>query len=72
MYSGVLSKNELEKEISIREKLLDEYEKGTLENKERMLQYNVSYIEVCVIDRMIRIIRMEKETLERFKEQSAK
>ena len=72
MYSGVLSKNELEKEISIREKLLDEYEKGTLENKERMLQYNVSYIEVCAIDRMIRIIRMEKETLERFKEQSAK
>ena len=72
MYSGVLSKKELEREISIREKILDEYEKGTLENKEKMLQYNVSYIEVCAIDRMIQIIRMEKETLERFKEQSIK
>ena len=72
MYSGVVSKKELEREISIREKLLNEYEKGTLENKEKMLQYNVSYIEVCAIDRMIQIIRMEKETLERFKEQSIK
>ena len=72
MYSGVLSKKELEREINIREKLLDEYEKGTLENKEKMLQYDVSYIEVYAIDRMIQIIRMEKETLERFKEQSGK
>lgn len=72
MYSGVLNKKELSREINIREKLLDEYEKGTLENKERMLKYDVSYIEVCAIDRMIQIIRMEKETLERFKEQNAK
>ena len=69
MYSGVLSKKELSREIGIREKILDEYEKGTLENKERLLQYDVSYIEVCAIDRMIQIIRMEKETLGRFKEQ---
>ena len=44
MYSSVLSKKELEREIGIRTKLLDEYEKGTLENKEIMLKYDVSYI----------------------------
>ena len=65
-------KSRLKHPESIREKLLDEYEKGTLENKDKMLQYNVSYIEVCAIDRMIQIIRMEKETLERFKEQAGK
>ena len=66
MYSGVLSKKELDREIAIRSKILDEYEKGTLENKEKMLQYDVSFKEICAIDRMIQIIRMEKETLERF------
>ncbi|MCR5390438.1 MAG: hypothetical protein K6E77_06775, partial [Lachnospiraceae bacterium] len=70
MYSSVLSKKELEREIGIRTKLLDEYEKGTLENKEIMLKYDVSYIEVCAIDRMLQIIRMEKETLDNFSKQS--
>ena len=70
MYSGVLSKKELAREIKIRTKLLDEYEKGTLENKEIMLEYDVSYIEVCAIDRMLQIIRMEKETLETFAKQA--
>ncbi|MCR5803314.1 MAG: PadR family transcriptional regulator [Clostridia bacterium] len=66
MYSGVLDKKELKREIMIRTKILDEYEKGTIANKELMLKEDVSYIEVCAIDRMIQIIRMEKETLERF------
>ncbi|MCR4729692.1 MAG: PadR family transcriptional regulator [Saccharofermentans sp.] len=70
MYSGVLSKKELAREIGIRRKLLDEYEKGTLENKKIMLKYDVSYIEVCAIDRMLQIIRMEKETLENFAKQA--
>ena len=70
MYSSVLSKKELEREIGIRTKLLDEYEKGTLENKEIMLKYDVSYIEVCAIDRMLQIIQMEKETLNIFSKQS--
>ena len=70
MYSGVLNKEELKREILIRTRLLDEYEKGTLENKEIMLNYGPSYIEVCAIDRMLQIIRMEKETLERFAEQA--
>ena len=69
MYSGVLSDKELEREIRIRTGLLDEYEKGTLKNKEIMLRYDPSYIEVCAIDRMLQIIRMEKETLERFANQ---
>ena len=69
MYSSVLSKKELEREIGIRTKLLDEYEKGTLENKEIMLKYDVSYIEVCAINRMLQIIRMEKETLNDFSKQ---
>ncbi len=68
MYSEVLSKKELEREIAIRRKLLEEYEKGTSDNKKKMLQFNVSYIEICAIDRMLQIIRMEKETLERFAE----
>ena len=69
MYSGVLSQNELVREVKIRTKLLDEYEKGTLENKNNMLTYNVSYTEICAIDRMLQIIQMEKETLERFAKQ---
>ena len=68
MYSGVLSKNELNKEIKIRKKLLEEYETGTLKNKEKMIENNVSYIELCAIDRMVQIIRMEKKTLEDFSE----
>ena len=66
MYSSVLSKKELEKEINIRRNLLDEYEKGTLENKKIMQKSKVSYREVCAIDRMVQIIRMEKETLDAF------
>ena len=66
MYSSVLSKKELEKEINIRRNLLDEYEKGTLENKKIMQKSKVSYREVCAIDRMVQIIRMEKETLYAF------
>ena len=66
MYSSVLSKKELEKEIIIRRNLLDEYEKGTLENKKIMQKNKVTYREICAIDRMVQIIRMEKETLEAF------
>ena len=69
MYSGVLSKKELTKEINIRSVLLDEYEKGTLKNKEIMVSNNVSYIELCAIDRMLQIISMEKETLETLKKE---
>lgn len=68
MYSGVLPKKELEKEIVIRRNLLDEYEKGTLENKKIMQKNNVTYREICAIDRMVQIIRMEKKTLESFAE----
>ena len=63
MYAGVLSKKELEREIKIRSGLLDEYEKGTKENKKKMIQNNLPYIDICAIDRMIQIIKMEKETL---------
>ena len=66
MYSSVLTKKELEKEVIIRKKLLDEYEKGTLENKKIMQKNKVSYREICAIERMVQIIRMEKETLENF------
>ena len=45
-------------------------EKGTIENKEIMLKYDVSYIEVCAIDRMLQIMQMEKETLNNFSKQS--
>jgi DNA-binding PadR family transcriptional regulator len=63
MYSGILSKEELEEEKTKRAALLDEYEKGTIENRDKMLAANVPYIDICAIDRMIQIVQMEKETL---------
>ena len=63
MYSGVLSKKELEEEKIKRAALLEEYEKGTIENRDKMLAAKVPYIDICAIDRMIQIIQMEKETL---------
>lgn len=63
MYSGILTKKELEKEKQKRVALLDEYEKGTIENRDKMLAAKVPYIDICAIDRMIQIIQMEKETL---------
>ncbi len=63
MYSGILSKKELEEEKMKRAALLDEYEKGTIENRDKMLAAKVPYIDICAIDRMIQIIQMEKETL---------
>ena len=63
MYSGILSKSELEEEKKKRAVLLDEYEKGTLENRDKMVAAKVPYIDICAIDRMIQIVQMEKETL---------
>ncbi|MCR4947708.1 MAG: PadR family transcriptional regulator [Treponema sp.] len=63
MYSGILSKKELEEEKEKRAALLEEYEKGTIENRDKMLAAKVPYIDICAIDRMIQIIQMEKETL---------
>lgn len=63
MYSGVLSKKELEEEKIKRAALLEEYEKGTIENRDKMLAAKVPYIDIFAIDRMIQIIQMEKETL---------
>ena len=63
MYSGILTKKELEAEKKKRAALLDEYEKGTIENRDKMLAAKVPYIDICAIDRMIQIIQMEKETL---------
>ena len=63
MYSGTLTKKELEAEKKKRAALLDEYEKGTIENRDKMLAAKVPYIDICAIDRMIQIIQMEKETL---------
>lgn len=63
MFSGVLSKAELNAEKEKRAALLDEYEKGTIENRDKMLTAKVPYIDICAIDRMIQIIQMEKETL---------
>ena len=63
MYSGILTKKELEVEKKKRAALLDEYEKGTIENRDKMLAAKVPYIDICAIDRMIQIIQMEKETL---------
>ena len=63
MYSGVLTKKELDDEKKKRAALLDDYEKGTIENRDKMLAAKVPYIDICAIDRMIQIIKMEKETL---------
>ena len=65
MYSGILSKKELEEEKKKRAALLDEYEKGTVENRDKMVAAKVPYIDICAIDRMIQIVQMEKETLKR-------
>ena len=65
MYSGILSKSELEEEKKKRAALLDEYEKGTIENRDKMVAAKVPYIDICAIDRMIQIVQMEKETLEK-------
>ena len=63
MYSGIFTKKEVEEEKEKRAALLDEYEKGTIENRDKMLAAKVPYIDICAIDRMIQIIQMEKETL---------
>ena len=63
MYSGVLTKKELDDEKKKRAALLDDYEKGTIENRDKMLAAKVPYIDICAIDRMIQIIQMEKVTL---------
>ena len=63
MYSEVLTKKELEEEKKKRASLLEEYEKGTIENRDKMLAAKVPYIDICAIDRMIQIVQMEKETL---------
>ena len=65
MYSEVLTKEELEEEKKKRAALLDEFEKGTGEHRDQMLAAKVPYIDICAIDRMIQIIQMEKETLEK-------
>ena len=65
MYSGILSKEELEEEKKKRSALLDEYEKGTIENRDKMFAAKVPYIDICAIDRMIQIVQMEKETLKK-------
>jgi DNA-binding PadR family transcriptional regulator len=65
MYSGILSKKELEEEKKKRAALLDEYEKGTIENRDKMIAAKVPYIDICAIDRMIQIVQMEKETLKK-------
>ena len=65
MYSGILTKKELEAEKKKRAALLDEYEKGTIENRNKMLATKVPYIDICAIDRMIQIVKMEKETLKK-------
>ena len=65
MYSGILSKKELEEEKKKRAALLDEYEKGTIENRDKMIAAKVLYIDICAIDRMIQIVQIEKETLKK-------
>ena len=63
LYSDVLSKKELAEEKKKRKALLDEYERGTKANKEKLMFENPPYSSICAIDRMIYIIEMEKETL---------
>jgi len=65
IYSGVLTKKELEAEKKKRAVLLDEYEKGTKEHRDIMLSQKIPYINICSIDRMIQIIQMEKATLKK-------
>ncbi len=65
MFSGALSRAELKKEKKKRFALLEEYEKGTIENRDKMLRAKVPYIDICAIERMIQIIQMEKETLKK-------
>ncbi len=65
MYSGILTKKELETEKKKRNAILDEYEKRTVENRDKMLSAKVPYINICVIARMIQIIRMVKKFRQR-------
>ena len=62
-YSDVLTKKELALEKKKRAALLEEYENGTKDNKEKMLLGKASHAQLCAIDRMIRVIELEKETL---------
>ena len=62
-YSDVLTKKELALEKKKRAALLEEYENGTKENKEKMLLGKASHAQLCAIDRMIRVIELEKATL---------
>ena len=63
LYSDVLSSEEFETEKKRRKELLEEYEAGTKANKEVLLANKAPYSSICAIDRMIKIIEMEKETL---------
>ena len=63
LYSDVLSSKEFETEKNKRKELLDEYEVGTKANKEVLISNKAPYSSICAIDRMIKIIEMEKETL---------
>ena len=63
LYSDVLTKKEFEAEKKKRQALLAEYEAGTKANKEALLAAHIPYSGICAIDRMISIIKMEKETL---------
>ncbi len=65
MYSGILTKEELARETGIRRGLLAEYENGTRKQLEAMKQQGVPYVGICAIERMIQIIEMEKDTLEK-------
>ncbi|MBR5426439.1 MAG: hypothetical protein IK106_07935 [Clostridiales bacterium] len=53
----------LAEEKKKRQALLDEYEAGTKENKKKLIAAKAPYSSICAIDRMIYIIKMEKETL---------
>ncbi len=70
MYSGVLTKKELEAEKKKRAALLNEYEKGTKEKRDKMILQKIPYINICAIERMIQIIQIEKETLAKIGEVS--
>ncbi len=63
IFADVLSKKELAEEKKKRQTLLDEYEAGTKENKKKLIAAKAPYSSICAIDRMIYIIKMEKETL---------
>lgn len=63
MYCNVLEPSELCNLVQQRKALLEEYRGGTSEHFEQMKQYHIPFQGTCAIERMLRILDFEMDSL---------